>query len=40
LVKLNADGIVDNQTPKKQPNFKNINHYTVNSAVHYASEFA
>ncbi|WP_265498906.1 HsdM family class I SAM-dependent methyltransferase [Providencia rustigianii] len=37
LVKLNADGIVDNQTPKNQPNFKNINHYAVNGAVHYAN---
>ena len=37
LVKLNVDGIVDNQTPKNQPNFKNINHYAVNGAVHYAN---
>jgi len=37
LVKLNADGVIDNQTPKNQPNFKNINHYAINGAVHYAN---
>lgn len=37
LVKLNADGIVDNQTAKNQPNFSNINNYAVNGAVHYAN---
>lgn len=37
LVKLNADGIVDNQTSRNQPNFKNINNYAVNGAVHYAN---
>ncbi|HHR6142531.1 TPA: N-6 DNA methylase [Providencia alcalifaciens] len=37
LVKLSIDGIVDNQTPKNQPNFKNINNYAVNGAVHYAN---
>ncbi|MFS1539364.1 MAG: VRR-NUC domain-containing protein, partial [Candidatus Phlomobacter fragariae] len=37
LVKLNADGIVDNQTSKNQPTFKNINNYAVNGAVHYAN---
>lgn len=37
LEKLNDDGQVDNQTAKNQPNFKNINQYAVNGAVHYAN---
>jgi len=37
LVKLNVDGIVDNQTPKNLPNYKNISDYAVNGAVHYAN---
>ena len=37
LVKLDSAGNVDNLTPKKQPNFKNINSYAVNGAVHYAN---
>ena len=37
LVKFNTDGRVDNQTAKNQPNFKNINDYAVNGAVHYAN---
>lgn len=38
LVKLDSAGNVDNVTPKKnQPNFKNINSYAVNGAVHYAN---
>ena len=37
LVKLNSSGNVDNLTPKNQPNFKNINSYAVNGAVHYAN---
>lgn len=37
LVKFNADGRVDNQTSKNLPNFKNINDYAVNGAVHYAN---
>ena len=37
LVKLNADGQVDNKTAKNEPNFKNINSYAVNGAVHYAN---
>ena len=40
LVKLDSAGNVDNLTPKKQPNFKNINSYAVNGAVHYASALA
>lgn len=37
LVKLNADGQVDNRTDKNEPNFKNINSFAVNGAVHYAN---
>lgn len=37
LVKLNADGQVDNLTSKNEPNLKNIREYAVNGAVHYAN---
>lgn len=37
LVKLDSAGNVDNLTPQKAPNFKNINSYAVNGAVHYAN---
>ncbi|MCM1235240.1 MAG: SAM-dependent methyltransferase [Ruminococcus flavefaciens] len=37
LVKLDSDGQVDNKTAKNEPNFKNINTYAVNGAVHYAN---
>ena len=37
LVKLDADGVVANKTDKNEPNFKNINSYAVNGAVHYAN---
>lgn len=37
LIKLDADGQVDNRTSKNDPNFKNINSYAVNGAVHYAN---
>ncbi|MBE0471984.1 MAG: SAM-dependent DNA methyltransferase [Methyloprofundus sp.] len=37
LVKLNADGQVDNLTAKNEPNFKNIKEFAVNGAVHYAN---
>ncbi|GAF55417.1 restriction enzyme BcgI alpha chain-like protein [Psychrobacter sp. JCM 18901] len=37
LEKLNTDGQVENQTAKNQPNFKNINSFAVNGAVHYAN---
>lgn len=37
LVKLDANGQVDNQTSKNEPNYKNINTYAVNGAVHYAN---
>lgn len=37
LEKLDADGRVDNRTTKNEPNFKNINGFAVNGAVHYAN---
>lgn len=37
LVALDADGKVANRTAKNQPDFKNINSYAVNGAVHYAN---
>lgn len=37
LVKLNPLGQVDNKKAKNEPNFKNINGYAVNGAVHYAN---
>ncbi|MCD8315479.1 MAG: SAM-dependent methyltransferase [Firmicutes bacterium] len=37
LVKLDNDGVVANKTDKNEPNFKNINSYAVNGAVHYAN---
>ncbi|MDK2801755.1 MAG: SAM-dependent DNA methyltransferase [Oscillospiraceae bacterium] len=37
LLKLNDKGEVDNRTSKNEPNFKNINSYAVNGAVHYAN---
>lgn len=37
LVKLDKDGQVENRTAKNQPNFKNINSFAVNGAVHYAN---
>lgn len=37
LVKLDSDGRVDNKTDKNEPNFKNINSFAVNGAVHYAN---
>lgn len=37
LVKLDINGQVDNSTTKNEPNFKNINSYAVNGAVHYAN---
>lgn len=37
LVKLDADGRVENKTAKGEPNLKNINSYAVNGAVHYAN---
>jgi hypothetical protein len=37
LVKLDSDGQVENRTSKNEPNYKNINFYAVNGAVHYAN---
>lgn len=37
LVKLDANGQVENKTAKNEPNFKNINSFAVNGAVHYAN---
>lgn len=37
LVKLGLDGQVENKTARNEPNFKNINAYAVNGAVHYAN---
>ena len=37
LVKLDAFGQVENKTAKNEPNFKHINSYAVNGAVHYAN---
>ena len=37
LVALDESGQVDNRTSKNTPNFKNINSYAVNGAVHYAN---
>ena len=37
LVKLDANGQVDNRTAKNEPNLSNINSYAVNGAVHYAN---
>ena len=37
LVKLDTNGQVDNRTGKNEPNYKNINSYAVNGAVHYAN---
>ncbi len=37
LVKLDNDGRVENRTSKNKPNFKNINSFAVNGAVHYAN---
>lgn len=37
LVKLDTNGQVENRTNKNEPNFKNINSFAVNGAVHYAN---
>lgn len=37
LVKLDGNGQVENKTNKNEPNYKNINSYAVNGAVHYAN---
>lgn len=37
LIRLDAEGKIANRTSKNQPDFKNINSYAVNGAVHYAN---
>ncbi|MDE6617614.1 MAG: SAM-dependent methyltransferase [Clostridiales bacterium] len=37
LVKLDSNGKIANKTAKNTPDFKNINSYAVNGAVHYAN---
>lgn len=37
LIKLDSSGHVENQKTQNEPNFKNINTYAVNGAVHYAN---
>lgn len=37
LVKIDLDGNVANKTSKNEPDFKNINSYAVNGAIHYAN---
>ena len=37
LIKLDSKGLIENKTEKNEPNFKNINTYAVNGAVHYAN---
>lgn len=37
LVKLDAQGLVDNKKAKNEPNFKHINSYAVNGAIHYTN---
>jgi len=37
LIKAALGGQVENKTAKNEPNFKNINSYAVNGAVHYAN---
>ena len=37
LVKFGSDGQIANRTAKNEPDFKNINSYAVNGAVHYAN---
>ena len=36
LVKLDNEGKVENRTAKNEPNYKHINSFAVNGAVHYA----
>jgi hypothetical protein len=37
LIKIDSNGQVENKTVKNEPNFKNINSYAVNDAIHYAN---
>ncbi|EAG9321862.1 HsdM family class I SAM-dependent methyltransferase [Listeria monocytogenes] len=37
LIKVDSSGQVENKNAKNEPNFKNINSYAVNGAIHYAN---
>jgi len=37
LIKLDSDGQIENRTAKNESNFRNINSFAVNGAVHYAN---
>lgn len=37
LIKLNNNSQIDNKTKDNKPNYKNINGYAVNGAIHYAN---
>lgn len=37
LIQLDSNGKIANKTPKNEPDFKTINSYAVNGAVHYAN---
>lgn len=37
LIKCDSNGLIENKTEKNEPNFKNINSYAVNGALHYAN---
>lgn len=37
LIKLDSNGLIENKTERNEANFKNINSYAVNGAVHYAN---
>lgn len=37
LIRLDSNGKIANRTPKNEPDFKTINSYAVNGAVHYAN---
>ncbi|MCB0516637.1 MAG: N-6 DNA methylase [Chitinophagales bacterium] len=37
LLKLDSNGQLENRTTKNEPNYKNINSFAVNGAVHYAN---
>ena len=37
LIKLDSNGLIENKNDKNEANFKNINSYAVNGAVHYAN---
>ena len=37
LIKLSANGDIENRTKKGEPNYRNISQYAVNGAIHYAN---